>query len=658
MKQRFFLFVWLFILHMSLLGCRQAIPVHDVVVPSPIATTLPTKTPTTPLLPTPIATPTPPWSAPIEPYSALVRAPLTDGQRQTAVQLSTLMIPPRDSIELAMRYRGLTERPSRTVANITSLTVGAQTRFTIPNTESNAVEPVLAVLAHTSEHAYFWFDETVPLPDTVVLNEVGEQFDAVYQTVRFYLGQESTPGVDGDPRLHILHVSPERLCVVVSACGVAGFFSLSNLLPASVDSNSNERELLIMNHLIFASPDYMNVLGHEFRHLIEANYDLAEQTWVVEGTAVLAEHLLGYPATERANAFMQAPDLPLHDWTTGDLTAHYGQAYLLNLYLYQRLGADSYRTFANHPADGLAALQAITGQSQELWRDWLVALALHGEAVTIPAMYMLPELQLRPIEKIALPMGEEQTVYQETADFYTLPSNSTVTFTGSTHVSTIGVHPPSGQTMWLAGRGNFSHATLTRRVDLRAVQTAVLHYNIYVDLQMGRDFAHLVISTDEGETWQPLAAPQMQTSVAETAFTALTPSFYTGQSGGWLTEQVDLTPYAGQEILLRFELLTDPILLFDGVALDQIAIPEIGFYDDGEAEGWQADGFVVAHSYLPQTWSLTQLILHEDGTVHIVPLLLDETQQIMVQTDSRPSWLIVGAFAPQTRKPATYLLSR
>ena len=59
----------------------------------------------------------------------------------------------------------------------------------------------------------------------------------------------------------------------------------------------------------------------------------------------------------------------------------------------------------------------------------------------------------------------------------------------------------------------------------------------------------------------------------------------------WVEEQVDLTSFAGKEILLRFEMVTDDAVNQPGLLLDNIAIPEIGYQDDGEtgAGGWEAE---------------------------------------------------------------------
>jgi len=215
--------------------------------------------------------------------------------------------------------------------------------------------------------------------------------------------------------------------------------------------------------------------------------------------------------------------------------------------------------------------------------------------------------------------------------------------------------------MWLANRANYSSARLTRTFDLTAVSQATLEYDIYHDIEVGYDFAYVTISTDGGQTWQPLVGAQMQGEAFadDPSDSALTDHFYTGESGGWVHETIDLTPYTGQEVLVRVEYVTDPILTFGGLALDNITIPEIGYSDDAETDtGWQAEGFVRATGYVPQTWHLIFITFDETGpVVEQLELGADNTAVITPPNSTEDSILIVAATAPMTLLPAHYQLS-
>jgi hypothetical protein len=149
---------------------------------------------------------------------------------------------------------------------------------------------------------------------------------------------------------------------------------------------------------------------------------------------------------------------------------------------------------------------------------------------------------------------------------------------------------------------------------------------------------------------------------------ALADRFYTGESGRWITETVDLAPYVGQEILLRFAYVTDPILTYGGLALDNISIPAIGFYDDAESAGagWEVDGFTRATATLPQQWHL-QMITFPGGVPTVTPLPLDAgpadatstpslTYPVNLDSSGGEAIVIVAASAPLTLEQAHYRL--
>ncbi len=68
----------------------------------------------------------------------------------------------------------------------------------------------------------------------------------------------------------------------------------------------------------------------------------------------------------------------------------------------------------------------------------------------------------------------------------------------------------------------------------------------------------------------------------------------------WLPQSVDLSAYAGSEILVRFEYVSLPEGENSGIAIDNITIPEIEFADDGTGEGWTLNGWQQVANAVPQ----------------------------------------------------------
>lgn len=660
-----------------LLGCRVGpggVAGETAVSPTPD----PSPTAITQAAPAP-PTPFPTWAATITPEAALSQTAVSAPQRATHAELAQAIPPERDEIGLALAYRGLTAWPPTPTPRTAPLPVGTRQQLQIANVDTNTISTINADLLAVSDYAYFWFDVGPGsfMPDAHLLAQTAADFDDAYEMVVDYFSDGYQAGLDGDPRIHIVHASPLALCDVTietaSACGLAGYFSSRHLYPRLAVPDSNEREMFVMNVRQFGGDYYLTVLVHEFRHMVEYSYDKREWGWVVEGSAMLAEDLWGVPqvAQQRANLFLRNPNQPLKQWTAVDARPHYGQGYAFNRYLFDRLGQDLYRQFAISPLPGLRSLDVVLAQAnlpltgQQLWLDWLVALAIHNEPQAPPIYRFGDGVALNTAVTTRItnpPVSLTDTLHPYGAAYYELDNAAalTVTFTGSTLVPLLATLPQSGEHFWYAQRANYSQMRLTRPVDLRPVAAATLQYAAYVDIEAGYDFAYVAVSVDNGRSWQGLQTANMQSRAAgdDPARVAFTDYFYTGRQRTWFAEEIDLTPYAGQEILLRFEYITDQLLTYGGLALDNIAIPEIGFVDDASRpdQGWMAEGFTRVTAYLPQSWHL-QLITFPNGQPTVTPVELDglQTAVFPIPPDSsRNPILIVAATAPRTLEMGHY----
>jgi len=598
-----------------------------------------------------------------------------------ALELAESLPPERDDVRLAIAFHGLSESLIAEAPLVGGpLPVGAMQSFTVPNVVDNTVSDIDAELLAVSEHAYFWFDKGPGslVPNETELKTAAQTFDEIYEGVVYHFGSERNPGIDGDPRLHIVHASPIALCGVtedtVDQCSLAGLVNSTDLLPAEVDPRSNEREMFMMNGRHFGTNYYLGVLAHEFRHMIEDNYGKADTDWEIEGSATLAAQLLGMQSggVERGNMFLEYPDQQLNSWVEEGTAPYYGQGYLLNRYLYDRLGEDLYREFATNPLPGFKAVDAVAEaydldfDGESVWLDWLVALAIHDDPQA-PEKYQFESTGLNTAVQTAvvdLPAIFREEVSQYAADYYEIPADTnSIIFAGDNEIPLLDAKRDSGDWIWYAQRANYSNPRLTRAFDLRNTEKATLIYDVYADIESGYDFAYASVSLDDGRTWLPLTGEQMQGLNQEDnpAGSALVERFYTGRTRQWVEERIDLTNYTGQEILLRFEYVTDPILTYSGLALDDIAIPEIDYFDDLESDspGWLAEGFTRATISLPQTWHLQLITYGEEGLeVRRLPVDVDEELSLALDGDDikQQSVLIVAATAPVTLERANYEL--
>jgi immune inhibitor A len=124
---------------------------------------------------------------------------------------------------------------------------------------------------------------------------------------------------------------------------------------------------------------------------------------------------------------------------------------------------------------------------------------------------------------------------------------------------------------------------------------------------------------------------------------------------------VDLTQFAGQKVTLRFEYVTDAAVNGEGFLLDDIAIPEIGYFSDFEADegGWAAAGFVRIQNILPQTYRLGLILRGDQTTVQYIDLHPSNLAEIPISFDRmvREVTLVVSGTTRHTRQQAPYTIN-
>ena len=125
-----------------------------------------------------------------------------------------------------------------------------------------------------------------------------------------------------------------------------------------------------------------------------------------------------------------------------------------------------------------------------------------------------------------------------------------------------------------------------------------------------------------------------------------------------MQERMDLSPYAGAEsVLVRFEYITDDGVNLDGIVIDDIAVPELGFADDAETDGeWRANGFRRIDNRLPQGFVLQVIEFGKDGSVS-VRRVTDDSFSIEGFGDTlNYAALVIAPTTHETYQPAEYSL--
>jgi hypothetical protein len=593
----------------------------------------------------------------------IIRDPVPDAAAETARLIEETVIPVRDLHELAIRLLGLPpDTPTTTnPSGSPNYDVGTRRVFRVSNVDTDQQFDITAVLEYKTEHVYMWIEEggRFDRDDLIAAADLFEE--RTYQTNRAFFGSEWSPGVDNDPHLSILHANG-------LGNTVAGYYSSADEFVELVREDSNEMEMFYINleNVNINSSFYNGVLAHEFQHMIHWYNDRNEDTWLNEGFSELAMFLNDFDVGGSDYTFSRAPDTQLNSWPEGPgaAGANYGGAYLFTSYFLDQFGPEASQALVSHDENGFGAVDAVLddlGSDKthvDFFADWVIANLL-DDASNSEFGYddIDPPDMTIDATHTDLPTTRESSVNQYATDYIAIESNRPVqfSFTGSTLVGLFDAQAHSGDYLWWSNRSDDSNMSLTRFFDLSDVSEATLEYWCWYDIEVDWDYAYVEVSTDDGQTWQILETP------SGTSTNPNGNSFgwgYTGSSGGWTQESVDLTPYAGQEILVRFEYITDDAVNRPGFALDDLAIPEIAYSSDFEADdgGWVPAGFIRHANVLPQNW-LVQLVLFGPGTtVERLELSSDQTGtwDIPLGDGAQRAVVAISAYAPVTTERAGY----
>jgi hypothetical protein len=525
--------------------------------------------------------------------------------------------------------------------------VGDREQFTLVDIDTPSTRTIKTNVRLVTEHAYFFVEDGLEVDDST-LETMGADFETlVYPRVTAAFGQEWSPGVDADARISIVHAGLN---------GAGGYFTSSDEYPRRVAPRSNEREAVYLDASFLDSPGsaYNELLAHELQHLVHWNADGGEESWVNEGLSQVAAELVG-GGTAAADDFLAVPDTQLTDWPPDGAGVHYGESQLFFRYLLDRFGGrENAAALLAAPGDGIAGVNAYLEQFgssfEDVFVDWTVTNYL--DEADGPYAHQGADLTVAAATTITVDSDGDDSVHQFAADYLEIdpPSGGAAfTFDGSTEVG-IGIPPWDGP-FWWSNAGDAIDSRLTREFDLTGLSSATLRYRVWFDIEHGWDYGYVAASGDGGRTWETL--PGRHTTDYDPVGLAYGPG-YTGDSGGeWLQEEVDLTPYAGGRLLLRFEYVTDDATQVRGFAVDDIEIPQLGFADGADADdGWQAEGFRRIEGPLAQRFVLK--LLERGEPSRVAPIFVDPDNRATVLFGESPATIVIAAITEGTTEAATY----
>ena len=608
----------------------------------------------------------------------------TAESEQALLQTEQLLLmtphPLRDLYSLAQRLKLHTATPIPHVGRTTPLNekLGQEDSFWINNADTRAYSRIRARLVYITPHVYMYVEDGQQ-PNLQALQASADLFEnKTYPTDRSAFGSEWTPGIDDDVHLTILNA-------VGLGNGIGGYFSSEDEYPTSINPYSNEREMFYVSidGEIPGTPEYNSTLAHEFQHMIHWNQHPVDLSWTNEGMSMLAEHINGFSVGGVDLAFMQTPDTQLNDWASNinqDI-AHYGAGYLFMDYFAEHYGGYGVlKELLQDPAsppvnfDDVLAKHGYTDRFIDVLDKWYLANYVQDPAID-QGQYGYPGIQIAGVMPqhtiTGYPTSEADTVHQYAAEYYDIEPQGhrgtlSVSLQGAPTVRIIGNDPLGSSDEWWSNRYDNMDSTLTRTFDLTGLKGrhATLQFSAWYALEQDYDYVFVEASTD-GKNWTTLKATSTTTSNPNGANRG---NGYTGTSGGgnsptWVQQHVDLTPYAGKKVQIRFEEVTDDAVNLQGFALDAISIPELHFQDNATSDnGWVSNGFIRSNNLLPEHFT-AQALVYTGTTFTVQSMTVDlASGQGILQIPNFGRQvtrvvLVVSAYAPETTLLAHYQLS-
>lgn len=545
---------------------------------------------------------------------------------------------------------------------------------------------VEAELQYRSDTSYAWV-ETGTAADMNYIRALAAYFDrSIYDAVRWHFGPEALSDFDRDLRVHLLFVR--------NLGPVLGYFSGSADLSQPVAGNVHGKDMLFLNldHLGNMEQD-LEVLVHEFQHLIHWTHDPGERGFINEGFSELAPLLVlgDYPWTlGRFDAYRRNPSIQLNDWSATDSGRHYGAGLGFALYLAELWGPSFLRQVVLEPRAGMAGLDALLARqgcpfaADDIFADFVLANLVWrpdlmggtgrlGYAALASELDPVPLSALRPatVPEDSVPVRGRLAPYA--VHYVARPGTQAgqalqISFQGdaSVPIAPAAIDAVPQQVMW-SNRHNGSQTRLQRTFDLGQVPSgsaARLVTRMWWDIEEHWDYGYVMASRN-GRDWELL---QNDATVTDDPIGHNLGAGLTGQSStpaatpGWRVDYWDLSPYAGSTVSLRFDYVTDDALTTAGWLIDEIALPAIGYREGFEAAvtDWEVAGWIRTDNRIPVTWLVQVLHVGKsaDEVRGLYRFLADMDGALQMHIESpgpdETVYLVVSPLAPLITTEAQY----
>jgi len=369
---------------------------------------------------------------------------------------------------------------------------------------------------------------------------------------------------------------------------------------------------------------YDSTFAHEYQHLIHADYNPGDDTFMNEACSMFAE-ILCYGsygiAWGHINSYLYTPDNSLNKWgDQGDINilADYGAAQLWATYLNDNYGEEFIGYFVQNGIVGVGGINAALEHFgydktfDDVYWEWNLANYLHS-AKRSPYTYKTVDLnpETNP-EVIPMNIHDVKIKGKGPHTFYGSGFGSTMTILGhDTGVVDLAPYSsdyimfddwnddailyfdggeasevPYGWMMvdgeWYSDGANLLNTLIAGEVHVDAGDPE-LEITTYWDIEDYWDFGFVQVSTDGGLTWTSLEneyTTYLHDPAAYSPIVANLPGL-TSWSGfitldGWVTMTFDLSDYADMDVMLGFRYMTDWATPYEGWYISSVKVSGTG----------------------------------------------------------------------------------
>ncbi len=421
--------------------------------------------------------------------------------------------------------------------------------------------------------------------------------------------------------------------------------------------------------LVVTRPNlYESVTAHEFQHNIHFDHNPDDPNFMNEGSSMFAELVSGYPVDWGGiNSFLQTPDNSLTEWEDQgniNVLADYGQAFLWTAYLTDHYSTEEYKFLSRFMELGIPGIAGIDATLEDLefderfedvFNDWKLANLIHsGDGI-----YDYVSIDFDDPEAGELRVYELKN--QWPTNVFGSDFGNTVSILGyDTGISRVGSygtdyillnklkwqydselqfngdevawvpHWYKDDTAWYSSSSEPLTA-LDLFLNVTLTGSSTLTIDTMYEIEEGWDFGIIQIYDESSEEWVTLEnAYTTSDNLGTTDEILASLPGLTGDSGGWITMDFDLSGFTGPSTI-RFRYMTDwgymdPGWWIDNVKIDGAPVSEDDFWDLYDPPSTSFIVTVIRQDFWEGEYYYTlvaEMVLdaNNDGAIDLAPFL-------------------------------------